>query len=90
MTLNDFRPLHRVLFENQRYCDVKFVCEDSEGKSTSIGAHKLILALASDVFDSMFFGESVSRGFFSETNKIEIPGVGAKTLKLFLGYFFHN
>lgn len=86
----NFRPLHSKLFQEQKYCDVTFVFKDSKGTSTSIGAHKLILALVSDVFDAKFYGESVGSGLVSETNEFEIQGVGAKSFELFLRYAFND
>lgn len=83
----DLKTSLRLFFEKQKHCDVTFVCKDSDGKSTSVGAHKLILALASEVFETMFFGESVSLGLFSETKEIQVSNISAASLKLFLRWF---
>lgn len=85
MTCIDLKTSLRKFFEEQKYCDATFVCKDSDGKCTSIGAHKLILALVSDVFETMFFGESASRGLFGETKEIEVADISANGLKLFFG-----
>lgn len=81
----DFEPHLNEFFEKQKYCDVKFVCKDSDGKSAIIGAHKLILSMVSDVFEVMFFGEAAQRGLTKETNEIEISDIGMDAFKLFLG-----
>ena len=47
-------------------CDVQFQLCDSKGWNKTIRAHKLILAWASCVFKSQFFGELKSEGPASE------------------------
>lgn len=71
-------------FDKQKYFDVKFVFKCSDGNSTSIGAHKFILSLVSDVFEAMFYGESVQRGLLTKEDSIEIPDIDRNAFKLFL------
>lgn len=85
MTSIDLKTPLRTFFEKQKYCDVTFVCTESGGKTTSIGAHKLILASVSDVFETMFYGDSASRGLFGEMKEIAVSDISVDGLKLFLG-----
>lgn len=82
----DYKLILQDFYENQKYCDVKFVLKDSDGKKITIGAHKLILSMASDVFEVMFFGESVQRGLFSQEKEIKVEDIDEDAFKLFLRY----
>lgn len=85
MNCINLNPAHTEFFEKQKYCDVKFICKDSDGKSCEIGAHKIILSMVSDVFETQFFGESVQLGLLTAENEIAIPDIEFKAFKLFLG-----
>lgn len=73
------------MYDNQKYCNVKFICPDptnTSGKS-SIEAHQLILSMNSDVFETMFFGpvqakEELHLG-------IEIPDIHISIFKMMIG-----
>lgn len=86
MNCIDLNPSLTDFLTKQKYCDVKFICKDFDGNSTSIGAHKLILSMVSDVFEAMFFGESVQRGLLTDEREIDIPDIDINALKLFLRY----
>lgn len=75
----DVNPLLTELFEKQKHCDVTFVFHDSEGKPSTIGAHKAILSTVSDKFESTFFGECVQ-----DHKEIEVPDIGRDVFKLLL------
>lgn len=48
----------RAFFKEQRLTDCQFEVVDlDEDESRTIGAHKLVLAMHSPVFEAMFYGE---------------------------------
>ena len=54
------RERTKFLFNNDRFSDVKFVLQKTDGESESkqvIPAHKLVLSINSPVFEAMFYGE---------------------------------
>lgn len=88
MSHDNFNSSLLDLFLKQKNCDVKFSCPDSSttfGKST-ISAHKLILSLASDVFDAMFFGEASKNETSKGSNPINVDDIQMPAFKMFLRY----
>lgn len=55
------------IYNDQKYFDCKFVfpTEKKNGKERVVFAHKFLMAVASPVFERMFFGN------FSESKKVE-------------------
>lgn len=49
-----------------------------------MGAHKIILSMVSDVFETMFFGESIQSGLLTEEKEIFIPDIEYNAFELFL------
>lgn len=70
-------------FNKQKHCDVWFETNDNS-KTTKVGAHKLILSLASDVFEAMFFGKAVKQGLLENETLIRIPDIKPDTFHIFL------
>lgn len=68
------------LFEKQKHCDVLFMCQG--GKLAK--AHKLILMMASDVFETQIFGKSVQHVIPTGEKVIKLPDIEGKAFKLFL------
>ncbi|XP_055317746.1 BTB/POZ domain-containing protein 6-B-like [Sitodiplosis mosellana] len=66
------------LYLNAELCDVKFVLKDHQ-----IPAHKYILAVASPVFNAMFFGP-----IKEEQEKIEIVDATINGFKEFIQFFY--
>lgn len=67
---------------NPRFADVNFLFNSSGGTVTHIPAHKHLLAMSSDVFEAMFYGESRNSG------DIEIVSVSEAEFMEFLQYFY--
>lgn len=70
-------------FVKQKYCDVKFIFGSENETQSVIGAHKLILSTASDVFETMFYGEGVQLGA-GNNDEVNISDFGINTFQLFL------
>uniref|UniRef100_A0A336L038 CSON001965 protein n=1 Tax=Culicoides sonorensis TaxID=179676 RepID=A0A336L038_CULSO len=90
MARDSFSVVLLQMFNNQEKCDVKFICKDkndSSGKS-AIGAHKLILSIASDVFDAMFFGIMVQESDNPSVNEIKIEDIDITIFKLLLSIIY--
>lgn len=75
------------MFKKQKGCDVTFLCADStssNGKSTTM-AHKLVLSVTSDVFETMFYGEATKyEEIKDEKQPINIDDIQITTFNLFL------
>lgn len=86
MTFNNFKRSFHDLFEKQRNCDVAFCFNNptSANETSNIMAHKLVLSVASDVFNTMFFGEAAKHEKLVENKPINIDDIKMKTFKLFL------
>ena len=80
------RERTKVLLNNDRLSDVKFVVANSNGESEStrvIPAHKFILAIGSPVFEAMFYGE------LAETkDTIELPDCDYESLLELFRYMY--
>lgn len=87
MYLNHAKSNLYDLFKEQKRCDVKFSCADptsSTGKSI-IKAHKLVLSVTSDVFETMFYGAATKHEKAKDEGKpIHIDDIQMTTFKLFL------
>lgn len=86
MSRDNFSTVLFQMFDEQKDCDIKFTCpdvNDSSGKST-IGAHKLILSIASEVFYAMFYGSLVKSDETQTKNVINIPDIKILTFKKLL------
>lgn len=70
-------------FEQNMLTDVRFVFE-SEGRTQEVPAHKLILALASPVFEAMFFGDFVEK----DKQTVDMKDAAADAFKEFLQFFY--
>uniref|UniRef100_A0A336L1T4 CSON002000 protein n=1 Tax=Culicoides sonorensis TaxID=179676 RepID=A0A336L1T4_CULSO len=75
-------------FNREKYCDVHFSCKSADGKSVIIGAHKLILAASSDVFEAEFFGEIAKNDVVKKEKEISVNDVEANVFKLFLSFIY--
>lgn len=71
------------LYLKTKLADVHFVFHD-EDESERVPAHKMLLAIRSDVFEAMFFGE------MKETGDITIVDASADAFKEFLQFFYLN
>ena len=82
------RERTKVLLNNDRLSDVKFVVANSNGESEStrvIPAHKFILAIGSPVFEAMFYGE------LAETkDTIELPDCDYESLLELFRYMYSD
>lgn len=82
----------KALFQNIEHADVIFKCPDPQNKSGSakdVYAHKIILATASDVFDTMFYGSLPEGRKVNEEKKVievPVPDVEASIFLLLLKY----
>lgn len=85
MSRDNYKSALFDLLNKQKYCDVNFTLKDDDGKLVTIGAHKLILSVASEVFETMFFGTTVQNGGVTQENDINISDIRMHTFKLFLG-----
>lgn len=72
------------LFTSETLSDVKFVFSGSKGSKAEIPAHKLILAMSSDVFRKMFFGG------LKKTGNITITNASPEAFTKFLQFFYLN
>ncbi|XP_063700002.1 BTB/POZ domain-containing protein 1-like isoform X1 [Culicoides brevitarsis] len=73
---------------SQLHCDVTFVFKDENGKFSKIGAHKVILAAASEVFETMFFGETVKSNAVKQENELEIKEISFDAFKALLEFIY--
>lgn len=71
----------KKLYLNRKTADVYFEF-DVHGKCERVPAHKAIMAVNSDSFDAMFYGE------LSEGNSVKIVDVTSDAFKEFLGFFY--
>ncbi|KAL3078329.1 hypothetical protein niasHT_032735 [Heterodera trifolii] len=72
------------------YADVHFLVGDGDGKEL-LSAHKLILKLASDVFEAMFrFDANKEQEENASANcpVVEVPDVGAAAFKVMLSFIY--
>lgn len=87
MSFVNFISALRDSFQKQMKCDVTFSCIDPaspNGRST-IKAHKYVLSLTSEVFDTMFYGEAAKHeDVKDEGEPIKIDDIQMSTFKLFL------
>ncbi|XP_063708482.1 BTB/POZ domain-containing protein 2-like [Culicoides brevitarsis] len=92
MSYDNFKASLLDLFVKQKNCDVQFICNDpASGKQKSgIMAHKLILSLASDVFNTMFYGEATKHEDSKKTEEkpVKIDDIELPTFKLFLSFIY--
>lgn len=72
------------LYLDEKYADVHFVFASNDGKVVRVPAHKNLLAVISDVFDRMFYGDLKENG----DNKI-VDASGA-AFKEFLQFFYRS
>lgn len=85
MCFENYKSTLYDFFEKQKYCDVTFSFSDptsANGKSTIV-AHKLILSLASNVFNMMFNEEATKEVNFND-NPIKIDDIQISTFRLLL------
>ena len=86
------RERSKFIFNNDLFCDVKFVIgkQDSEGREGKrrklvIPAHKLVLAIGSPVFEAMFYGK------LAETrDSIELPDCDYESLLELFRYMYSD
>jgi len=64
--------------------DVSFLFKDEGGEETEVKAHKLILAIASEVFKRNFFGS------FESESKISIEDVSEEVFKAMVDYIYNK
>jgi len=64
-------------------CDVKFIF-NQDSKRREIEAHKIILALGSEVFRAQFFGS------ISQSDQVEIEQWSYKSFKIFIDTFYNS
>lgn len=69
-------------FREQKYCDVTFRFDSKDGSQSVIGAHKLILSMASEVFETMFY--RVSEFGKKSDGEIPVSDFGINSFKLLL------
>lgn len=81
----DYKDSFLQFFVNQKRCDVTFACKDATDQWKTIGAHKFLLISVSDVFDTMFYGESVKKFGVRDEKAIKITDINMEAFKLFLG-----
>lgn len=85
MSSNHFKTVLQDFFKQQKICDVTFSCSDPESSESTIMAHKFVLSVASDVFYTMFNGETAKQAKDDEKlNKVNIDDIKMPTFKLFL------
>lgn len=83
MSRKNFHNQLLLSFKEQKNCDVEFEFK-SYSTPLRIGAHKLILSLACDSFQTRFFGEFVQRGLFNNEKIIHVPDFKLKIFQIFL------
>lgn len=71
-------------FTQQKFCDVTFSCLNEEDSWEKISAHKFFLASASDVFETIFYGESRENDGFKYEKEIKVDGCRMRAFKLLL------
>ena len=82
------RERTKFIFNNDRFSDVKFVLQKTDGESESkqvIPAHKFVLSISSPVFEAMFYGE------LAETrDSIELPDCEYESLLELFRYMYSD
>ena len=82
------RERTKFIFNNDRFSDVKFVLQKTNGESESkqvIPAHKFVLSISSPVFEAMFYGE------LAETrDAIELPDCEYESLLELFRYMYSD
>ena len=82
------RERTKFIFNNDRFSDVKFVLQKTDGESESkqvIPAHKFVLSISSPVFEAMFYGE------MAETrDSIELPDCEYESLLELFRYMYSD
>ncbi|XP_043287592.1 BTB/POZ and MATH domain-containing protein 1-like [Venturia canescens] len=68
-----------ALYEKKAFCDVTFVFDDKE-----LPAHKVVLALRSEVFEAMFLSDMKEK----DTSTVEIVDTKAEIFEEFLKYLY--
>ncbi|KAG8197347.1 hypothetical protein JTE90_013474 [Oedothorax gibbosus] len=76
----NWRDRHHYALRNKKMCDITFEVEGRE-----IPAHKLLLAMASPVFESMFFGAMAEKG-----DKVVIQDLTAFGFEALLKFIYAN
>lgn len=71
-------------FYNQKYCDVTFICKNDDDKWKKIRAHKLILAMASDVFEAMFYEGGGQKGAATNEEEIKVDDIKMSAMLMLL------
>lgn len=85
MSYTHFKAALYDMLVKEKNCNVKFVCPDPVSKGTSsIFAHKWVLSLASDVFDTMFNGETAKHDIVLNSDIVHIEDIQMPIFKLFL------
>lgn len=69
---------------NSRLADVHFVLGSKDDKISRVPAHKHLLAVVSDVFEKMFYGE------LKEMGDVTIPDTSDAVFKEFLQFFYRS
>lgn len=80
MCHNSFKAALLDSLIEQKYCDVMFILVNGDNIS-SICGHKFILALASDVFQAIFFGNHVNTGTIREEKAIKISDTDGESIQ---------
>ncbi|XP_063698615.1 BTB/POZ domain-containing protein 6-B-like [Culicoides brevitarsis] len=70
------------------HCDVTFLLKDEKGKFSKIKAHKLILSAASEVFETMFYGEVVKNNGVKQEDQVEIKDISALIFQMLLNFIY--
>ncbi|XP_063705721.1 BTB/POZ domain-containing protein 9-like [Culicoides brevitarsis] len=78
----------RVLLIDQKRCDVFFHCKKADGTWSKYGAHKFWLSLVSDVFEAMFFGETVTNGGVTDETNVWIEDINFDGFVAFLRHIY--
>ncbi|KAH7703102.1 BTB/POZ domain-containing protein 3 [Aphelenchoides avenae] len=71
-----------VILLKQDLSDVQFVVTDEDGGTKSFDAHKLVLAVASDVLRTMFYGS------VPQTSPVQIPDSSPAAFEAFLRFIY--
>ncbi|XP_063710051.1 uncharacterized protein LOC134838450 isoform X2 [Culicoides brevitarsis] len=80
----DFESLHVQNFKEQKHCDVTFWCKNTDGDLRKIGAHKMMLVLVSDVFETMFYGKTAENDVVTKSEEVLIDDITIDTFTDFL------
>lgn len=85
--MSHFEIAFQDSFKEQKNCDVTFTCINptSAAGISSIKAHKYVLSLVSDVFNTMFYGEAAKQeGVKADNKPIDVDDIEMPILKLLL------